>query len=120
MWGSSLFDSGHRCTPSVILAIRTARIDIEPTLFSYQRQILHDSYAAVVEEDVVVWAQAQDVVGRVRSAMRCSEWPDVGGLRIGSGESLEALRGKLILLELLQQYRDVAHRRPSYEDHHRV
>jgi hypothetical protein len=24
-WGSSLFDGGHRCTPSVILAVRTAR-----------------------------------------------------------------------------------------------
>jgi hypothetical protein len=38
------------------------RIDFEPTLFSHQRQVFPDPYAAVIKEYVMVGTEAEDVV----------------------------------------------------------
>ena len=58
-------------------------MDRKRTLFPQQREILIDGHAAVVEEHVMVGAQAEDIVRRVRPVVRGTERPDVRGLRLG-------------------------------------
>src|SRR4028119_2193646 len=72
----------------MLFAHTMTRVDFEPALLSHQRQVFPDPHAAVIEEHVVVGAQAQDVVRRVRPMVRRPQRPDVGGLRVGPGEAL--------------------------------
>jgi hypothetical protein len=72
----------------VLIANAVSRTNSESPLCADKRQVFPDPYSAVVEEDMVVRAQAEDVVGRVRPAMRRPERPDVCGLRVGTGDTL--------------------------------
>jgi len=45
-----------------LFADTMSRVDFEPALFSHKRQVFTGPNAAVVEEHVVVGAQAEDVV----------------------------------------------------------
>src|SRR5215217_4398355 len=49
-----------------------------------QRQVLADPDAALVEQHVVVGAQAEDVVRAIGPVVWGPERPDVGGLRVGT------------------------------------
>jgi hypothetical protein len=42
-----------------------------------QRQVVGDSKRSIVKEDVVIRAEAQDVLRDVRPAMRAAEWTDM-------------------------------------------
>jgi hypothetical protein len=73
----------------MVFVDRVPWVNGELTLLSHKRQVFPDPYAAVVEEHVVVRAQAQDVVWRARPVVRGPERPDVRGLRVGPCETLQ-------------------------------
>src|SRR3954452_1026755 len=64
---------------------------------------IRDCEAAVVEQDVVVRAQTQDVVQRIRPMMGRSQRTDVGGLCIPPALALQACPANLTskLMEVL-------------------
>ena len=73
----------------MIIVDAVARMNCEPALDADERWIFVDRDAAVVEEDVVVGAQAESVVQCIGSVMGCSERPYVGGLRVRTGEAFQ-------------------------------
>jgi hypothetical protein len=72
----------------MLIANAMARLYRQPSLSTDQRQVLGDNNPTVVKKDVVVGAQAQDVVGDVWPVVGRSEGSYVRGLRIGTGEAL--------------------------------
>ncbi len=57
-------------------------MDLEPSLFAFERQIFSYYQPAVVEENVMVRAQAEDVVRGARTVVRRAERPDMGSLSV--------------------------------------
>jgi hypothetical protein len=55
-----------------------------------QRQIVRDTKAAVVEEDVVIWAQTQHIAYNIGPIVRSAQRPDVRRLCIGTSSRLQA------------------------------
>ncbi len=72
----------------MLVADLVSRVDSESRLRANQGKILTNSDAAVVQENVVVGAQAEYVVGGIRPVVRRSERADVRSLRVGTGETL--------------------------------
>ena len=63
-------------------------MDRKPSFRPDQRKVLTDSDTAVVEENMVIRAQAEYVVRCIRSVVRRAERADVRSLRVGTGETL--------------------------------
>jgi hypothetical protein len=74
----------------MLVADPVSRVDSKSRLRASQGTILTDSHAPMVEEHVVVGAQAEYVVRGVRPVVWRSERPDVRSLRVGTGKSLQA------------------------------
>ncbi len=67
----------------------------QPTLKAPERQVVLNRDRPEVEEDMVVRAEAQDVVRRIQAVVRGAERLDVGGLRIRPDRGEEALAADL-------------------------
>ena len=55
-----------------------------------QRQVVRDTKDAIVEEDVVVWAQTQYIARNIRPIVRSTQRPDMRRLCIGTSSRLQA------------------------------
>jgi hypothetical protein len=63
-------------------------MDRKPSICADQRKVLTDSDTAMVEENMVIRAQAEYVVRSIRPIVRRSERADVRSLHVGTGETL--------------------------------
>ena len=75
--------------PKMLVADLVSRVDLESRFRANQGKILTDSHAPMVEEHMVVGAQAEYVVGGVRPIVRCPKRADVRSLRVGTGEPFQ-------------------------------
>jgi hypothetical protein len=63
-------------------------MDRKLSICADQRKVLTDSDTAMVEENMVIRAQAEYVVRSTRPIVRRSERADVRSLHVGTGETL--------------------------------
>ncbi len=91
----------------VLFADSMPRVDKKLPFRADQRKVLTDSHAPMVKQYVVVGTEAQSVVMSVRPVVRCTQRPDVRGLRVGSGEALQSRAAHLapVVVELLDPSR---------------
>ena len=83
-----------------MVRLRVQRPDVVPGECINDHQVVTDEQGAGVEQDVMVRAKTQHIVGGIRTAMGLPEWSDVSGfhVRADSGVACDPLRGDFCAL----------------------
>ncbi len=69
----------------VLNADRVLRLDVQPPINSQQAEIIRYCEAAVIEQHVMIGAEAQQVIQHIWAVMWCPKRSDMRGFCVGSG-----------------------------------